>query len=250
MQRHRTIKKRQLGVELQTPIAERQGVCFRPHLPQGVFLGPLLFQQDHHYLDSDARDSSGEFQTTGVWTLSESERTTCEAERRNAARRWESKLVSLADLSLASWDRFGSIKTKRCYYSLHISTDFIGFNSSVVTYPHRRHHTLEDAASTSRTSLSPLSVCLCQRCPRCTERTPECGSFNTRFIHLSDLTENLKKTEEKILTCLVFAAPKFLMYISYSFTGGRSKMEKVMEKSRSIRRSSSSLRFLPLKVDL
>lgn len=63
MQWHRTIKKRQLGVELQTPIAERQGVRFGPHLPQGLFLGLLLFQQDHHYLDSDTRDSSGEFQT-------------------------------------------------------------------------------------------------------------------------------------------------------------------------------------------
>lgn len=38
-------------------------MCFRPHLPQGLFLGPLLFQQDHHYLDSNTRDSRGEFQT-------------------------------------------------------------------------------------------------------------------------------------------------------------------------------------------
>lgn len=63
MQWHRTIKKRQLGVELQTPIAERQGMCFRPHLPQGLFLSLLLLQQDHHDLDSDKGDSSGEFQT-------------------------------------------------------------------------------------------------------------------------------------------------------------------------------------------
>lgn len=48
----------------------------------------------------------------------------------------------------------------------------------------------------------------------------------------------------KRLTCLVFAVPKLLMYMSYSLTGGRSKMEKVTEKSRSMRRSSSALRFL------
>lgn len=46
------------------------------------------------------------------------------------------------------------------------------------------------------------------------------------------------------LTCLVFAVPKLLMYMSYSLTGGRSKTEKVTEKSRSMRRSSSVLRFL------
>lgn len=34
------------------------------------------------------------------------------------------------------------------------------------------------------------------------------------------------------------------MYMSYSFTGGRSKMENVIEKSRSIKRRSSALRFL------
>lgn len=50
--------------------------------------------------------------------------------------------------------------------------------------------------------------------------------------------------DPKKQTCLVFAFPKFLMYMSYSFTGGRSKIENVVEKSSSISRSSSSLRFL------
>lgn len=49
---------------------------------------------------------------------------------------------------------------------------------------------------------------------------------------------------KETLTCLVFAAPKVLMYMSYSFTGGRSKREAVIEKSRSIKRRSSVLRFL------
>lgn len=48
----------------------------------------------------------------------------------------------------------------------------------------------------------------------------------------------------KTPTCLVFAVPKFLIYMSYSLTGGRSNMEKVIEKSSSIRRSSSVQRFL------
>lgn len=241
---HRTIKKRQLGVELQTPIAERQGVCFRPHLPQGLFLGPLLFKQDHHYLDSNKRDS-GEFQTpeSGLFLRA-----------RGHLWGWAQKCCQTLGIKVGFTCWFVSCflgkvwicqnKTLLLFTYIYIRTDFIGFNSFVVTYPQRHHHTLEDAASTSHTSRSPLSVCLCRRCPRYTERTPEYGSLNTWFIHLSDLTENLKKTEEKILTCLVFAAPKFLMYMSYSFTGGRSKMENVMEKSRSIRRSSSSLRFL------
>lgn len=45
-------------------------------------------------------------------------------------------------------------------------------------------------------------------------------------------------------TCLVFFFPKFLMYMSYSFTGGRSKRENVNEKSRSMSRSSFALRVL------
>ncbi len=51
----------------------------------------------------------------------------------------------------------------------------------------------------------------------------------------------------RFLTCFVLAVPKFLMYMSYSLTGGRSNREKVMEKSKSIRRRSSSLRFLQIK---
>ena len=58
---------------------------------------------------------------------------------------------------------------------------------------------------------------------------------NALYSHLAD---NL------VLTCLVFFFPKFLMYMSYSFTGGRSRREKVKEKSRSISRSSFVLRVL------
>lgn len=47
-----------------------------------------------------------------------------------------------------------------------------------------------------------------------------------------------------VLTCLVFLLPKFRMYMSYSLTGGRSRREKVKEKSRSISRSSFALRVL------
>lgn len=47
-----------------------------------------------------------------------------------------------------------------------------------------------------------------------------------------------------VLTCLVFFFPKFLMYMSYSFTGGRSKRENVNEKSKSMSRSSFALRVL------
>lgn len=50
-------------------------------------------------------------------------------------------------------------------------------------------------------------------------------------------------------TCLVFVVPKLLMYMSYSLTGGMSRREKVMEKSRSISRSSSALRFLLLQLE-
>ena len=46
------------------------------------------------------------------------------------------------------------------------------------------------------------------------------------------------------LTCLVFFFPKFRMYMSYSFTGGRSRREKVKEKSMSMSRSNFALRIL------
>lgn len=51
------------------------------------------------------------------------------------------------------------------------------------------------------------------------------------------------------LTCLVFFLPKFLMYMSYSFTGGRSKKENVNEKSRSMSRSNLVLRVLENKFE-
>lgn len=46
------------------------------------------------------------------------------------------------------------------------------------------------------------------------------------------------------LTCLVSFFPKFRMYMSYSFTGGRARREKVKEKSMSMSRSSFVLRIL------
>lgn len=52
-----------------------------------------------------------------------------------------------------------------------------------------------------------------------------------------------------VLTCLVFFLPKFLMYMSYSFTGGRSKKENVNEKSRSMSRSNFVLRVLENKLE-
>lgn len=51
------------------------------------------------------------------------------------------------------------------------------------------------------------------------------------------------------LTCLVFFLPKFLIYMSYSFTGGRSKKENVNEKSRSMSRSNFVLRVLENKLE-
>lgn len=108
---------------------------------------------------------------------------------------------------------------------------------------------LEDAVSTSHTPLSPLSGCLGRRYPHYTERKPAKDRVFTLFTHggyslfiFSCLNKHIKQTEA--VTCLVFAVPKFLMYMSYSLTGGRSKMENVSEKSRSIKRRSSALRFL------
>lgn len=116
----------------------------------------------------------------------------------------------------------------------------------IVSNPRRHRQTLEDAASTSRTSPLPPSGRLGRRCPRCTERTPAQKSFNVSFclnrasLRCTEREVKIKQTQ----TCLVFAFPKFLMYMSYSFTGGRSKTENVVEKSSSISRSSSTLRFL------
>lgn len=53
-----------------------------------------------------------------------------------------------------------------------------------------------------------------------------------------------QRQQTQTLTCLVFAVPKFLIYMSYSLTGGRSKRENVVEKSRSIKRRRSVPRFL------
>lgn len=66
------------------------------------------------------------------------------------------------------------------------------------------------------------------------------------YLHMEDVLSIFlaaSRTTEDV-TCLVFAVPKFLMYMSYSLTGGRSKMENVIEKSRSIKRRISALRFL------
>lgn len=42
----------------------------------------------------------------------------------------------------------------------------------------------------------------------------------------------------------MFILPKFLIYMSYSLTGGKSSNEKLTEKSRSINGRSSELLFL------
>lgn len=122
---------------------------------------------------------------------------------------------------------------------IHLTLIVTSYCSLVVSYPRRHRQTREDAASTSHTSPLLLSGCLGRRCPRCIERTPEhIASTSICFFTRQSCGKN------KTLTCLVFAFPKFLMYMSYSFTGGRSKMETVVEKSSSISRSSSALRFL------
>lgn len=88
---------------------------------------------------------------------------TCEAERRNAVRRCESKFIWLVFFSRASCERFGSVKTK----TLLLNFTCKGHQKKVLAFPyhHRLHCALEDAASTSHTPLSPLSGCLCLHYP-------------------------------------------------------------------------------------
>lgn len=69
---------------------------------------------------------------------------------------------------------------------------------------------------------------------------PSCRVLSWRFV---------AQSVPAVLTCLVFFLPKFLMYMSYSFTGGRSKKENVNEKSRSMSRSNFVLRVLENKLE-
>lgn len=64
------------------------------------------------------------------------------------------------------------------------------------------------------------------------------------FQKANQHSEDLNITMYFLHTCLVFILPKFLIYMSYSLTGGKSSNEKLTEKSRSISGRSSELRFL------
>lgn len=67
---------------------------------------------------------------------------------------------------------------------------------------------------------------------------------NILFLKENQLFEDLNITMYLLRTCLVFILPKFLIYMSYSLTGGKSSNEKLTEKSRSINGRSSELLFL------
>lgn len=154
--------------------------------------------------------------------------TTSGAESQSQLHRWLCLVLPKAGLDLAKEEIFHKRR--------HVSTEFT--EEEDCSYHHRLHSSQEDAGSTSGQSPSPLSGCLCPRCPRYTGRKPD---KDVSTLHLRSF--NTTEPSEK-LTCLVFAVPKLLIYLSYSFTGGRSKTENVTEKSRSMRRSSSVLRFL------
>lgn len=64
------------------------------------------------------------------------------------------------------------------------------------------------------------------------------------FLKKNQLFEDLNIPMYLLRTCLVFILPKFLIYMSYSLTGGKSSNEKLTEKSRSISGRSSEVRFL------
>lgn len=80
--------------------------------------------------------------------------------------------------------------------------------------------------------------------PRLPEQSEAADDTDPPRLQLRFVTES----PPAVLTCLVFFFPKFLIYMSYSFTGGRSKRENVKEKSRSMSRSSLVLRTLQNKV--
>lgn len=78
-------------------------------------------------------------------------------------------------------------KQKHRYWTLHVSTEFIGEKHFVFPYPHRLHCTLEDAVSTSHTPLSPLSGCPCRHYPHYTERKPDKDEVFTHYLHMDDI---------------------------------------------------------------
>lgn len=124
-------------------------------------------------------------------------------------------------------------------------------NLKTLSYLHKLRCIQGDAESTFHIFLLPPSgrIGLCY--PHYTERKPgrKTVPLLTQmccflFILVSQVFRHRLKKQKMNLTCLVLAFPKLFIYISYSLTGGMSRRENVMEKSRSIKRSSSVLRFL------